>query len=241
MRAPSSSMSLSRKQTPCSTHAAWTASTTSATAAAAASGPSSVASESVPDRRMNAIAACRCSGSAVPEVTWSRIGRGTPTSSSSPSSGGSGAAQLGPRAVPPRAGTPSPRASPTASGGSAAAVAALTAISPAEAAASISTVAEAPGPADDQLAVVGAREHEEERAGMDADVHLQRDGACARPRTADRAEGPTHLERGAGGPRLVPVAVEEEEQCVAAELEQPAAVGVRDVEEARRTSRSSHR
>ena len=64
------------------------------------------------------------------------------------------------------------------------------------------------GPSDDELSMVAAREHEEEFAGVDPDVHLQRHGARRRAGTPDRPERSPHLvggPRGAGGVTLAVV------------------------------------
>ena len=77
IRPPSRSTSLSRNVTRCSSAAAWTARTRMSSASAAASGPSVAMISSVPEKRMNAIAACRCSPSSGPTSrSWARSGAG---------------------------------------------------------------------------------------------------------------------------------------------------------------------
>jgi len=86
-------------------------------------------------------------------------------------------------------------------------------------------------PADDQLAVMRARKEEVEGARVDAHVHLELGRADRRGQCADCAEAVAHAPgRGAGAPRVL-VAVEEEKECVAAELHEAAAVRVRDREQ----------
>jgi hypothetical protein len=87
------------------------------------------------------------------------------------------------------------------------------------------------GPADDQLAVGRAREEEVEVAAVQADVHAQRHLPDGRVRPADRAQHPAHPVRRARAAPLVPRAREEEQEGVAAELQEAAAVRVRDVEQ----------
>ena len=64
---------------------------------------------------------------------------------------------------------------------------------------------------------------------MHAQLHCPRGGAWP----SDRAENAPHAEAGSRSPNRVARAVVQEQQGVAAELEQPAPVGVRDVEEGR--------
>ena len=88
-------------------------------------------------------------------------------------------------------------------------------------------------PGDEQLAMRLADEEELEAAGVEAGVHLQLDGAGRRPRPSDRAQRPAHLERRARRARCVVVALVEQQQRVAAELEQAAALRVGDGEQRR--------
>ena len=76
-------------------------------------------------------------------------------------------------------------------------------------------------------------EEELEAAGVEAGVHLQRHRPrrCSRP--ADRAQSPAHFERSPSGARSVVVAVVQQQQRIASELEQSAAFGVRDIEQRR--------
>ena len=80
-------------------------------------------------------------------------------------------------------------------------MAALTTISPASAASSIATVSAAAGPRDDQLAMRRACEEEVERAGVDADVHAQRDLAGRCVERAELVERPPHAVRRVAGAR----------------------------------------
>ena len=86
-------------------------------------------------------------------------------------------------------------------------------------------------PTDDQLAMLRPGEREEEAAGIEAGMHLQCHGPGGRLRAPDRAQRLPHLERCARRAPLVALVVEEDEQCVSAELEQAAAVVVRDPEQ----------
>ena len=73
-------------------------------------------------------------------------------------------------------------------------------------------------------------EEELEAARVEARVHLQLNGADRRTRPADRTEGAAHLERRPCCPGRMVLVVVEKQQRVPAELEQPAALGIRDVE-----------
>ena len=128
---------------------------------------------------------------------------------------------------------PSPFASPRTFSGRSAAVSALTTISPASDVASISTVRVAAGPADEQLAVLVADEEEVEAAAVHARMHAQLHGAGRRAGPPDLAEDAPHAEARPGGARRMLGPVVEQEQGVAAELQEPAALGVRDVEQRR--------
>ena len=86
-------------------------------------------------------------------------------------------------------------------------------------------------PAHDQLAVRVADEEEVEAAAVEADVHAQRDRADGGLGPADRAQHPPHHVGRACRPPLVLRAREEEQQRVAAELQQAPAVGVGDVQQ----------
>ncbi len=117
---------------------------------------------------------------------------------------------------------PSPRRACPAR--AACAVSALSRISPASEAASISTVRLAAGPVTRSSRCDSPTRKNWKRARVEAGVHLQLDRAGGRLRAADRAERAAHLERRPCRPRCVIVAVVEQQQRVAAELEQAAAL-----------------
>ena len=79
---------------------------------------------------------------------------------------------------------------------------------------------------DDQLPVGAADQEEVEDTGVRADRHAQRHLAGGRGERADPAQLAAHPVGCGDGAVGVPVALEEEQQCVAAELDQAALVGV---------------
>ena len=87
------------------------------------------------------------------------------------------------------------------------------------------------GAGDQKLAMRGSDQEEVEAARVEAGVHSQLDGAHRGMRAADRTERASHLECRPCRPRCVTLIVVEEKERVTAELEQPAALGVRDVEQ----------
>ena len=84
---------------------------------------------------------------------------------------------------------------------------------------------------DDQLAMRLADDEEVEGAAVDPNVHLQRHGACARLRAAELAERLTHPEGRRRRPARVLLPVEEEQERVAAELDQSTAEVVGHIEQ----------
>ena len=87
------------------------------------------------------------------------------------------------------------------------------------------------GAGEHGLPVRAAGQEEQHVSGFDPDRHAQRHADAGR---GDRAGGPqraAHPYCGAAGALAVPVALEEHEQRVAAELQQPAAVAVGDLEQ----------
>ena len=76
-------------------------------------------------------------------------------------------------------------------------------------------------------------EKELEAAAVEPRVHLQLDRSGRRSRPADRPERATHLESRASGPARVILSVVEQQQRVAAELEEAAPLRVGDAEERR--------
>ena len=86
---------------------------------------------------------------------------------------------------------------------------------------------------DEELAMRVADEEEVESVAVNADVHLQMCDACRRLRAADRAQPPPHAEGRAGGPSRMVFPREEQEKSVSAELQQPAAVRVRELQQGR--------
>ena len=84
---------------------------------------------------------------------------------------------------------------------------------------------------DDRLAVRAAGEEQVQRAGVDADRHAQRRAGAGRGERAGGAQRAAHADRGAARALGVAVALEEQEQRVAAELQQAAAVRVGDLEQ----------
>ncbi len=88
------------------------------------------------------------------------------------------------------------------------------------------------GAGDDQLAVPAADEEEIEVAAVDPDVHPQLDGADRGVERSQRGERVAHPPGRGAGPSGMGLAGEEEEQRVAAELDEPAAELVGDREEA---------
>jgi hypothetical protein len=89
------------------------------------------------------------------------------------------------------------------------------------------------GPGDQELAVGVPDEEEVEGAAVDADVHPERHVARRRARPPDLAQRPAHPVRRTRGADGVTVAGEEEQECVAAELEEAASLPVGDVEQVR--------
>ena len=89
------------------------------------------------------------------------------------------------------------------------------------------------GAGDEQFTVRATDEEEVERAAVNADVHAQRDLARRSVQLSDLAQRAPHVERRAGRASRVAVPREEQEERVAAELQETTASGVRDVEEAR--------
>ena len=87
-------------------------------------------------------------------------------------------------------------------------------------------------PRDDQLAVRRACEEEVERPRVDAHVHAQRDLARGCVERAELVERAPHAVRRVAGARGMCVALEEEQERIAAELHEAAAVRVRDGEQA---------
>ena len=88
------------------------------------------------------------------------------------------------------------------------------------------------GPGQQQLAVRLTDEEEVVGVGVDADVHLQLDRPDRGLRLSELLQRRAHPVGGIAGTGGVVLAREEEQQRVAAELEQPAAEGVGDVEQA---------
>jgi hypothetical protein len=88
-------------------------------------------------------------------------------------------------------------------------------------------------PGEEQLAVHVAREEEVEKTAVHAGVHAQRRRARARLRTRDLPQRDPHPVQRPRRVRLVVLAVEEEQERVAAELEDSATVLVGHLEEAR--------
>ncbi len=87
-------------------------------------------------------------------------------------------------------------------------------------------------PRDHQLAVRALDEEGVDGAGVDAGRHTQRHGADRAHRAAGVLDKPLHLDRGEARALLVAVALEQEEQGVAAELEHVAAAAERDPDQA---------
>ena len=104
-------------------------------------------------------------------------------------------------------------------------------ISPASATASIAAVSVAVGPDDEQFTVHAPRREEVDRAARDPDRHPQGHRAAAHPEPADALDRPLHLPGRPGRARLVTRPVEEEQQRVAAPLDQPGTPLVRLVEQ----------
>ena len=79
---------------------------------------------------------------------------------------------------------------------------------------------------DDQLAMRIADEEEVDLTAVNADRHPQRDLACRGEADTHLVQGPLHGQGGGTGPALMFVSAEQEEQRIAPELEQVAAVYV---------------
>ena len=86
-------------------------------------------------------------------------------------------------------------------------------------------------PRHDELAVRPADQEEMEVARVHAHRHPERHLLAQDRQPAHRAQGAAHLDGGPTAARLVGIAREVEEECVAAEFEEPAAVGDRQVEQ----------
>ena len=91
-------------------------------------------------------------------------------------------------------------------------------------------------PADDQLAVVAADEEEVAGARDEPGRHPEAHGPDARFAGGGLGDERLHRQRGARGALLVPLAVEEQQQRVAAELEHVAAVAPRRCRSGRSSS-----
>ena len=89
------------------------------------------------------------------------------------------------------------------------------------------------GPGDQQLPVRGPGDEDVHGAAVDADGHPQLHGGARRLDPADLPESPAHPDRGAGCARWMVVTVEEEQQRVAAELQESAALRIGDLEQRR--------
>ena len=88
-------------------------------------------------------------------------------------------------------------------------------------------------PGDDQLAVGAGGEEEVAEARVDAGGHAEADRPDRALRRADRLDRPLHVRRRAAGALHVPVAGEEQQQRVAAELQDVAAVALGDRDQLR--------
>ena len=82
------------------------------------------------------------------------------------------------------------------------------------------------GPGDEKLAVRLPHEEELKASGVEAGVHLQLNRAGGRLRSSDRSQRPTHLECSTRCSRGVIVTLVEQQQGVAAKLEQATALGI---------------
>ena len=144
---PSLSMSVPRRVTSSGASAASTMLTVSSRAVASASGPESVRMASVPEKRMKAMAARRCSGSGIAGARYSPSACGNKDLMCESSGGGTGRGPVGAERGTRRRRSrrPSSRAS-VASPGRRAPVPAVVTTCPACAAFSASAVAVAPGP-----------------------------------------------------------------------------------------------
>ena len=187
-------------------------------------------SASVPSKWMNAIVTGRCSEVPPPARTCARTA--VDRQRASVSAGIFGRGTSGNLSVCPggsrRRSSPGPLASPRHRLGRSAAVSGLTMISPASAACSIATRRLQPGPTgrNSKWDVPTAKKWKQ--PGMHALRHPQRDLRPGDFDPADVAQHPAHQDGRATGARGVTLALEPQQQRVAAELEQAAAVVVGD-------------
>ena len=230
---PSASTSEARNATSRSSVAASTALTRRWSASAAASGPSRSIKASMPLNWMKAIVTGRCSDDPPPSSTCARIAGDRQRASISNGIAGRGCSGILATRPPGSrlSSTPGPFASPRQRAGSSAAVSVLSRISPASAACSIATRRLQPGPAGSNSTCGRADREEMEFARMHALRHPQRDLRTRNLDPADGAQHAAHQRRRTAGAFDVALALEPEQQCVAAELEQAAAVLVGDLED----------
>ena len=186
---------------------------------------------SVPSKWRKATVTRRCSDSwwAVSSASLSPTGMPRTRSTSSATCSNGSKESWGTEGAR-RSKSPGPLAAPTTAGRSAAAVCGLSTISPAFGSSLHGHDGAGPRTGDDELAVRRADEEEVEDPAVDPHRHPQGDPLAQDGQAPDFSECPPHLDGGAAGTCLMGLTGEEEQQGVAAELEQPAPVGDGQVE-----------
>ena len=226
---PSSSASVERKQTPYSSHAACVSASSTWRSSATAAGPRSSIIPSVPSKWMNAIEICRCSG-VPPPAKHVRSHRGRQAVRDRVRidvvRGDLGRDVVARRLSLQKETRPLrfPEAASRDGGGD---------LRAHEDLARLRDVLHPdrprpPGPGHDQLAVGPADVEEVIRARVHADRHPQLDVRAGHFDPADLTQRPPHPHRRAAGVRHVIVFLEQQQQRVAAELDEAAVVGVGD-------------
>ena len=233
---PSTSMSDSSQVNPSSDVTRPTTAPRASSAWPTPAGPRCASSASTPVNFTKAAVTCRCSASPASSRREERSATGTNGSRSTAEPGSSavsttgGAAASGSRSSASRAAPP--RSPASHSGPTAAAVAGLTRTSPASASSSSLIVAVAAGARDHELLVTRLDEEEMTGPRVDAGGHPEPHLADRAHRPARALDEPLHLRGRAAGSLGVRVAGEENQQSVAAKLEDVASSAVRDPDQA---------
>ena len=207
----------------------------SSSAAASASGPSRSSSSSVPRISTNAIATCRCSGSAGSPRSSRVYAAGSSSDRSTPDGSKNGGTISGTSGLLREQHDAVAALAQQARARRAARVAALSAISPARAIASVCDARRRVGAGDDQLAVDAADEEEVEHARVHADRHPQPHGPGRGRAPSHARKAFLHADRGCGRALRVVLAAEEQQDGVAAELQEVGLLRVGARGSARRT------
>ena len=221
--APSGARSEASRHTSASAAAVATAAQIWLRAAAVISGPFSARWSSTPMMCRNPTATRRCSDSRPPASSRRRTAAGT---SVVRSMCGRATGPSGPHSVSGRRrrSSPGPTDRPVSEGGNCAAVVRLTTTSPADAAPSMSVTKVASGPMIRSSRWDLSGEHEVETTGVDPLGDPQDHPSLAGLDRPPRLQRSAHSVSGPARPSGVPLAVERQEECVAAVLEEVAAL-----------------